>query len=199
LREFLKYLFRLNLEHLKQKKRGEHLRKNKWLFAVTFAVLGIALISAAYAQDELTPSLNASPDNSNIVSVIGSGFDPSENVTLNLIANETTFYTFSESAATDEEGNFSGILIVPTSLSGTYNLTASTSDASAYVEYTVPDLTGPQGETGETGATGATGVTGETGATGPTGASADPITGYAGIGLGLLATVLALIALTRKR
>jgi len=165
------------------------MRKNKFLFATVLMLLGIALISSVYAQDEPAASLSASPDNSNIFRVSGSGFNASETVWLRLVADETLVFNFTETVETDAEGNFSAIVIVPTSIHGTFNLTASTSSVSVYVEYTVPDLTGPAGPTGTTGATGATG---------PKGDPADPTIGYGGIGLGVVAIVLAVYALTKK-
>jgi hypothetical protein len=165
------------------------MEKNIFLFTAALMLLGIALISSAYAQDEPTASLSATPNNSNIFSVAGSGFNASETVWLRLVANDATVYNFTETMVTDEEGNFSTTVIVPTSIYGTFNLTASTSSVSVYIEYTVPDLTGP---------TGATGATGETGPAGPAGESADPMIGYAGIGLGIVAIVLAVYALAKK-
>jgi hypothetical protein len=171
------------------------MRKDICLFAMTFALLGIALLSSVHAQDDPTASITASPNDSSIISVAGTGFNASESVSLELVANGTTFYTFTESIETDGGGNFSATVIVPTSIFGTYNLTASTSSVTAYTEQTVPDLTGP---TGATGATGSTGATGATGATGVAGATADSSIGYAGIGLGLVAMVLAVYAITKK-
>jgi len=162
------------------------MRRNTLFFATVLMLLGTALISSAYAQEEPTASLIASPDNSNIFRVTGSGFNASETVWLRLVADETTVFNFTETIETDAEGKFSAIVIVPTSIHGTFSLTASTSGVSVYIEYTVPDLTG------ETGATGATGPKGDPGE------AADPTIGYSGIGLGLIAIVLSVYALARK-
>jgi len=56
------------------------MRKNTFLFATFLILLRTALISSAYAQEEPTASLIASPDNSNILRVSGSGFNASETV-----------------------------------------------------------------------------------------------------------------------
>jgi len=125
-------------------------------------------------------TLGASPNNSNIFRVTGNGFSTSETVWLRLVAGETTVFNFTETIETDEQGSFSTIVIVPTSIHGTFNLTASTSSVSVYTEYNVPDLTGP------------------TGPTGPKGDPADPMIGNGGIGLGIVAIVLAVYALAKK-
>ena len=66
--------------------------------------------------------------------------------------NETVKqYSFPENITTDLEGNFSTVVIIPTSLSGNYYLVASTESGQAYVDYTVPDLTGATGVSGATG------------------------------------------------
>jgi len=143
-----------------------------------------------YTIEESTASITASPDNSNIVSVTGSGFDASETVWLGLVADDgTAVYNFTETVETDETGNFSATVIAPTSIHGTFYLTATTSNATAYVEYTVPDLTGPQGAAGETGLTGAAGSVGE---------PADSTVLYGGIGLSIFAIVLAVYAVAKK-
>ena len=100
-----------------------------------------------------TPKISATPNNSNVVKVSGSGFNALDTVTFALWNNTAESYSFPDNVITDLEGNFSIILIIPTSLKGKYYLYASTERVPdfAYVDYTVPNLTG------ETGATGATG------------------------------------------
>ena len=140
-----------------------------------------------YTIEEIIASITASPDSSHIISVTGSGFDASETVWLRLVANdETIAYNFTETIKTDAAGNFSAVVIAPTSLYGTFNLTASTSNAMAYVEYTIPNLTGPTGDIGLTGPTGAPGE------------PADSTLLYGGIGLGVIAIVLAAYAIVKK-
>ncbi|MEM2970096.1 MAG: hypothetical protein QXR63_04090 [Candidatus Bathyarchaeia archaeon] len=134
-------------------------------------------------------SLSATPSNSNIFRLTGIGFDASDTVWLRLVSDETVVFNFTETIETDAEGSFSAIVIVPTSIHGTFNLVASTTSVSAYVEYTVPDLTGPEGPAGPTG---------ETGPKGDPGEPADPTIGYAGVGLGIVAIALSLYALARK-
>jgi hypothetical protein len=182
-------------------------KKNLRVFAIV-GVLALALLSSiatlsAVNADDEDPSITATPDESNIFNVTGTGFNVTADVTLELIANDTTYYTFDEGITTDENGTFTAIVIVPTSVEGaTYNLTATTDDdVSAYVEYTVPDLTGPTGATGVTGATGATGTTGATGALGATGENgqdADETVTYVAIVVGLLGLVLATYAVVKK-
>lgn len=142
-----------------------------------------------YTIEELEVTLTASPDNSNVFSVTGTGFDVSETVLLELMDEYgTVVYTFTENIETDKTGNFSATVIIPTSIHGTYYLTASTATSGiyGYIEYTVPDLTGPQGETGATGATGEASE------------AADPTIMYGGIGLSIFAIMLAVYAIAKK-
>ncbi len=175
-------------------------KKNIAIIALV-AVLGLALVAsiASVSAADTETSITATPDESNIFNVNGTGFNASTEVTLKLIANDTTYYTFPENITTDNEGNFTATVIVPTSISGTYNLTASTDDYTAYVEYTVPDLTGPTGATGATGATGTTGQTGAVGAQGEQGEAANEMLGYAGLGMGVVALAVACYAVVRKQ
>lgn len=138
-------------------------------------------------------TITASPDNSNVITVTGSRFDASEIVWLGLVDSEGEMvYEFTETVETDETGNFSTMVIVPTSIHGTFNLTATTSNAVAYVEYTVPDLTGPTGSAGEPGTDGVQGEAGQPGE------SVDMTILYGAIGIGIFAVVLAAYAILRK-
>lgn len=116
------------------------MRKNTLIFTMTIALIGIALISLVYA-DEATATLSvSSTDTRNIITVTGTGFNASESVTLQLIANGTIFYTFTETIVTDAEGNFSADVTLPTSTYGTFNLTAATSSVTTYTEYTIEEV-----------------------------------------------------------
>ena len=123
----------------------------KGLATITFLLLSVATIAGVASAATLT----ATPDNSNIFNATGTGFTANSNVTLQLWNGSTTLiYTF-PNATTDNSGNFSAILIVPTSIpNATYTLTATTGAVSQSVSQTTPDLTGPTGATGATGATG---------------------------------------------
>jgi len=103
---------------------------------------------------------------------------------------EQTVYMFPNITVTDSQGNFNSTEIIPTSLSGSYTLVASSSSATANATISVPDLTGP---------TGATGVTGENGVVGETGASVDSTIGYAAIALSIIAIAIAALAIEKKR
>lgn len=179
--------------------------KNNIALYMTIAILGLALVASiatfsTAGAATTDPSITATPDESNIFNVTGTGFDASDSVTLKLVANSTTYYTFAENITTDVNGNFTAIVIVPTSTTGaTYNLTASTDNHSAYVEYTVPDLTGPTGATGATGATGSTGATGATGAAGADGKDADSTLTIGAIGIGLVALAVGAYAVVKKK
>ncbi len=138
-------------------------------------------------------AITVNPDDSNIIAVSGSGFNTSESVTLQLYDTDGNLaYNFTTPVTTDDEGNFSTLLIVPTSLSGDFYVYASTSGASANAEISVPDLTGPTGATGDTGETGATG------ASGADGVAADSTLLYGAVALSVIAMVLALYGFVRK-
>lgn len=163
----------------------------------TFATIGSAAASSSSDDAELTTT----PDNSNIFNVTGTNFDISDEVTLELIANGTTYYTITDDVdlSTNANGTFTAIVIIPTSIDGgDYNLTESTEDQTAYVEITIPNLSGATGATGATGVTGATGSTGAKGTDGVDGQDADPALTYGAIGLGLLGLVVATYAAMRK-
>ena len=147
--------------------------------------------STEYTIPQPAVAITVTPDDSNIIAVNGTGFNASEPVALTLAdTTGTTVYTFPNNTATDSQGNFNSTEIIPTSLSGSYTLVASTSSATANATISVPDLTGP---------TGATGVTGENGVAGETGAPADSTIGYTAIALSIVAIAIAALAVMKKR
>lgn len=168
---------------------------------LTIALLGLAFVSliatfSLAGAASTDAAITATPDGSNIFRVIGTGFDADDNVTLTLVANGTTYYNFTEALTSDTEGNFTAVVIVPTYITGaTYNLTASTSNVTAYTEYNVPDLTGP---TGSTGPTGATGAAGENGVAGADGKNADQTLTIGAIGIGLISLAIGVYAVIKK-
>lgn len=165
-------------------------RKTKTLLSVLFIFfLCMSVTKLSFAQTD--PSFTATPDNSNITQVVGSGFNASETVSLKLLDTTTggEVYVFPENISTNVYGNFSGIVIIPTGINGTFNMTAATSSVSLSVEFTVPDLTGPQGAQGETG---------ETGPKGEAGASAVSAI-YGSYGLAIFALLISIVALVKKR
>ena len=173
----------------------EKMMKKKFAVMLFLLLLCVSVPKLSYAQSE--PYFTATPDNSNITNVVGSGFNPSEIVSLKLL-NATTgeeVYVFPENIATDENGNFSGIVIIPTSIHGTFNMTASTSTVQFSIEFTVPDLTGPQGPQGETGPQG---LQGEQGPQGEPGESIDVSLIYGSYGLAIVALLIAIIAIVKK-
>jgi len=146
-------------------------------------LLCMSVTGLSFAQEE--PYFTATPNNSNITNVVGSGFDPSERASLKLL-NATTgeeIYVFPENISTDENGNFSGIVIIPTSIHGTFNMTASTSTVQCSIEFTVPDLTGPQGPQGPQG---------------ELGEIADVSLIYGSYGLAIVALLIAIATIVKK-
>lgn len=124
-----------------------------------------SLISLASAQ-----TFTALPNNSNVIRVTGTGFNVSSAVTLRMFNETELIYTFPEQTATDANGGFSNILIVPTSISGVYNITANTTGVTMTVQnFRVPDLRGTRGEIGFNGTQGEVGPQGPIGLTGEKG------------------------------
>jgi hypothetical protein len=150
------------------------------------------------------PTIEISPDDSNIFNITGTGFEASATVSLELNQNQTAgtpAYIFPEQLTTDSQGNFSAVEIVPTTISGTYTLIASTSSSSASTTVTIPNLTGATGATGA-GATVAPAAT-STGTSGQTGSATDTSLVYISIafsiGLSIVSLAVAALSLSRKR
>ncbi len=159
-----------------------------------------AQISTHSANDQYliddAATLTSAPDDSNIINVVGTGFNAQENITLTLNDTSTsTAYTFLDTITTHADGTFNTTVIIPTSLSGNYTLIAASSTATANTDITTPDLIGPQGETGSIGATGATGVAGEAGTPGT---PADTTILYFALVLSIAAVAVALVSLVKK-
>lgn len=137
------------------------------IFAAALLVMLIPFATAA--------TLTASPNNSNIINVNGSGFNQTSPVSLFLFNGTEAIYTFPEQITTDADGNFSAIVIVPTILHGTFNITANTTNFSAAALNRVfPNFTGQQGIEGPQGINGTIGGTGPTGPPGPQGEPGTP-------------------------
>jgi len=142
-----------------------------------------------------TPKITISPPNSNIFKVAGSGFGALQIVAFTMVGNSpNSAYNFTDYAMTDNLGNFTTTLIVPTSISGNYTLIAGTrTGITANAAITVPDLTGPKGDTGDTG------NKGPKGATGPTGEAADNTMVYVAIIISVIAAAISILALLKDR
>jgi hypothetical protein len=111
------------------------------------------IASGEYTLQSSKPAseISATPNNSNIVKVFGKRFNSSETVTLELWNATARQYSFPDNVTTDLEGNFSTVVIIPTSLRRDYFLVASTASSQAYVNYAVPDLNGATGVKGAAG------------------------------------------------
>lgn len=146
------------------------------------------------------PAVTASPENSNILNVTGKGLDSSKPVALNLTSNGTVTYSFTEQITTNATGYFSAIVIIPTSLSGTFTLQASTTTRNATTQITVPNLAGPTGPAGPTGATGATGPAGadSTSSSDNNNATIANVV-YAALAISIIAIAIAIYVLIKKR
>ena len=130
-------------------------RKRKIVFLFIILIVMQLVFNVSYdvhAQNSKPSSeISATPNNSNIVKVSGKGFNVSETIALELWNETVKQYSFPEKIITDLRGNFSTIVIIPTSLRGNYFLVASTATSQSYVNYTVPDLTGATGVSGAAG------------------------------------------------
>jgi hypothetical protein len=157
-----------------------------------------ATTSPATAIKEITitgtSNLTASPDNSNIIQTIGTGFNTNQTVTLQLTDPTTgaIIYNFTENITTNTYGNFSTTVIIPTSLSGNFTLTASTSTTTANTTLTVPAFTGPAGIDGTPGTPGPAGIDGTPGA------PADTTFGYILAMLSVIAILTSAFAFVKK-
>jgi hypothetical protein len=150
-------------------------------------------------------TFKASPDNSNIFNVTGTGFGASKLVTLTLtLSSGLIAYTFPDQIKTDDGGRFSTIAIVPTTISGAFNLTASAAGSSdkRITPVTIPNLKGATGQTGPTGAQGTAGEKGDTGAPGLDGAASAPSDQtmvYVALALSAVALAVSVIPFIKKR
>jgi hypothetical protein len=166
--------------------------------AFTLTVLAVYTV-AAQAAVVVVPELKASPANSHLFRVAGADFNVSAAVTLELFNGTDVAYKFTEAISTNDTGKFNAVVVAPTSLSGAYNLTATTyTEEDAYnvtatVKVTLPDMTGPEGPTGANGTQGPQGEQGLVGAKGATGEIAN-IDAFAAVaGLSIILSVLAVI------
>jgi len=156
----------------------------KLALAFTLFVIFLLFSSLALTVHADSATMTATPNDSNIFQISGTGFADNEIINLTLCSGNSVIYIFPNITA-DSSCSFSNVVeIIPTSVAGgLYNLTAvgQSSGISVTIPYTVPNLVGATGATGSTGATGPTGATGAAGATGQAGAAgATGQTGAAG-------------------
>lgn len=162
---------------------------------IIYAKTSTVTASTVYTiTNSATPKITASPANSNLIKVTGSGFGQMDGVGFVLAGAIGPVFNFTDIGVTDNLGNFSVTLIIPTSISGNYTLMAQTrTGAMANTAIIVPDLTGPKGDTGQTGDKGAKG------STGPAGENADSIMVYAAIIISVIAAIVAVMAFVKDR
>jgi hypothetical protein len=103
--------------------------------------------SLATANANTIATLTVIPTStSNVVTVMGNGFDVNEPVYLALV-NETTgvvIYNFTQTATTTPLGTFSSDITIPSLPYGAYYIYAKTSTASATKEYTIAFIPNPK-------------------------------------------------------
>jgi hypothetical protein len=163
------------------------------IIALIAIITTLLLCLTAIANAQTTPTLTATPNNSNIFKVTGQGFTPDEIVNLTLHNETAIVFNFANLTA-DSTGSINGTEIIPTSIPGAnYNITATglTSNVTVtVVNYAVPNLTG---------ATGPRGATGDTGDTGATGQAANMTISYVAVFLSLIAIVIAVITFIKRK
>ena len=98
----------------------------------------------------------------------GGGFAANSKITITW--DGTPIPTVPSPLITDENGNFTAIISVPTQTEPGAHTVRATDEEGFWAEatFTVLDMTGPQGPKGDTGDTGPKGDTGDTGAAAPT-------------------------------
>jgi hypothetical protein len=162
---------------------------------IIYAKTSTVTASTVYTiANSAIPKITASPANSNLIKVTGSGFGQMEGVGFVLVGATGPVFNFTDFSVTDNLGNFTTTLIIPTSISGNYTLVVATrSGVTSNTAIIVPDLTGPKGDTGDTGDKGAKGTTGAAGK------DADSTTLYIAVIISIVAIVISLAALFKDR
>ena len=93
------------------------------IYAKTSTVSASKEYTVIASTNQINPRIIATPPNSNIFKVTGSGFNPYQMVFFRMMGNNpNSVYNFTDLAITDTLGNFTITLIIPTSISGNYTL-----------------------------------------------------------------------------
>ena len=115
-----------------------------------------------------SPGITLSPDEGFATTISGTGFSPSDNITIRW--ENTAVTTVPKTVTVDNVGEFAAVITAPTAVHGTYEISATDENGNvASATFTVPDMTGSTGPAGELGEPGAPGEPGEPGPTGPLG------------------------------
>jgi prenyltransferase beta subunit len=135
-----------------------------WLGTTQAAVSGLRLLYPFSPHLSLTPNAGIAA-----TTLVGSGFASNSAVTVTW--DTTTIPTLPSRVLTDQYGNFTAIVTVPTQNSPGFHTIEATDELGGRANgtFAVIDMRGPQGPKGETGDTGPQGPKGETGDTGPQG------------------------------
>lgn len=122
---------------------------------------------SALFEIEPGPSITLSPDTGFATTITGDRFSPGATVTIKW--DTSTMVTIPFEVMVEAGGTFVAMVTALSATSGDYVISAD--DGMVYAEaiFTVPDMTGPQGETGPQGDTGPAGLQGEQGPQGPIG------------------------------
>jgi hypothetical protein len=143
---------------------------------ISIAFLAICLLAINIGLSQ-GASLTAFPNDSNIFALNGTGFTRNETVTIVMHDGNSTVFSFLNCTA-DNAGLINATEIIPTSIYGQYNITATgqTSNITlTLINFVVPNLTGANGTsiTGSVGPTGIPGVSGIPGVKGDKGDTGD--------------------------
>lgn len=115
------------------------------IFAVLCTMLAMPILATANAATIATLTV-VPTSTSNVVTVMGNGFDVNEPVYLALV-NETTgvvIYNFTQTITTSPLGTFTSDVTIPSLPYGTYYIYAKTSVVSATKEYSVTFIPNPE-------------------------------------------------------
>ena len=117
----------------------------------------------------VTPKMLLSPEKGiGLTTVSGDGLSGDSKVTI--AADTKELPTIPLHVVTDPYGSFTAIIVLPSSIPGSYAVSAQSNGVAVSANYVVIDTQGPRGEKGERGETGAQGPQGEKGDKGETGA-----------------------------
>jgi hypothetical protein len=175
------------------------MKKSKLVSVIVALALLTMLSATTQGTVVVIPELKASPDNSHLFRVSGADFNVSNPVTLQLFNGTDALYKFTEAISTNDTGKFDAIVVAPTTLAGTFNLTATSQTvADAYnvtgtVQITLPDMTGSQGVAGINGTQG---PQGEQGITGPQGVAGEATNTDSIVAVAVVSLIFSILAVS---
>jgi hypothetical protein len=175
-------------------------------FTVTLTVTDNSTLTGTHSVDieiRALIVLTVTPDTGFATTTVsGQHFDAFSVITVSW--NGTAIPTVPQPLVSDANGSFTAIISIPTQTTpGDYSVSVTDANGhTAQAVFTVVDMTGPQGPTGPAGPDGATGAQGPAGPEGPAGepgAAAAPELSWAAIIVAIVAILIALYTMLKKR